>query len=129
MVPVGAQKCGPLMNPVPLRGTVCGVFGALSWMLRVALRWRAATGENTTEIAQLPPGGTFGFGQLQAWNSPGTPLTATAPITSAAVPLLVTVIICGELPGWYNSALLRTLSAVSMPPATRTSPVLSRAAA
>jgi putative effector of murein hydrolase LrgA (UPF0299 family) len=39
--------------PVPLNGTVCGLPGALSLMLTLAMRLPTAVGENVTEIVQV----------------------------------------------------------------------------
>src|SRR5207248_8885403 len=45
----------PLVEPVPLRVTVCGLLAAESVMVRVPLRVPAAVGVNVTLIVQLPP--------------------------------------------------------------------------
>lgn len=45
----------PKSSPVPLSGTVCGLFGALSVAVSVAVREPLAVGVNVTFTAQFVP--------------------------------------------------------------------------
>src|SRR5215216_5451786 len=54
---VGAKvTAGAGATPVPVSASVCGVPGALSLIVTLAVRLPAAVGEKVTEIVQLAPG-------------------------------------------------------------------------
>ena len=95
---LGDPDVGPMLKsdvpPVPDKGTVCGLPGALSVMLSAPLSVPVVVGVNVTEIWQIPPAA---MPCPQVFDSLKLPETEIWLIVSAAPPLLVSVTICGEL--------------------------------
>lgn len=92
---------GEKVTPLPVRATLCGDPAALSLIVTLALRLPVADGENVTLIVQFAPAANvLGLaGHVLVWaKSPAlVPLITTLVMVSAAVPLLVSVTVCGEL--------------------------------
>jgi hypothetical protein len=80
--------------PVPDIVIVWGLFVALSVIVMVPNRFPDAVGVNVTLIVQVAPAATL-VGQLLTW--PKSPLEVTLEITSAALPVLVSVTACTAL--------------------------------
>jgi hypothetical protein len=94
------------VNPVPDKVTTCVVGVASSVIVRVALNGFAVAGVNVTAIVQVLFGGVKPTARpghvvpepLTTAKSPGfVPPNTTVPILSVAVPVLVTVTVCGAL--------------------------------
>jgi hypothetical protein len=68
--------------PVPLSGTVCGLFAALSVMTRDPVSKPTVCGTNVTDIRHIPP--AFTVRQLLVWLN--GPLTVTLETLSLLVP-------------------------------------------
>jgi hypothetical protein len=86
--------------PVPPKLTVWGLLAALSVKFSEALRPPVADGVNVTLTVQVPLGVTVAAVQVSALlaKSPTfMPPTATVEMVRLAVPLLVTVSVCGPL--------------------------------
>src|SRR5262249_7907052 len=85
--------------PVPVIGTVCGLFAALSVKVRVAVRVPVVVGEKVTEVRQLWPGASVrpGHPSLTMVKSSALPLSCTPLTNRFAVPVLVAVIVCAAL--------------------------------
>src|SRR4051794_41354463 len=86
--------------PVPLIGTVCGLFGALSVRMNVADRAPDAVGENVIDTLQLVPGASVrpehpSFTCVKSSGS--APRVAALLMKRAALPVLAIVIDCGAL--------------------------------
>src|SRR5579864_2944787 len=81
-----------------MSGTVCGLLGELSVMLRVAVRLPTDWGVNVTLIVQLAPGATVAP-QVVVWEKSGglLPPRAMPDILSATDAVLVRVITNGGL--------------------------------
>jgi hypothetical protein len=84
--------------PVPVRPTACGLPVALSAILIEAVRVPAAVGLNVTLIVQFAVAASDA-GQVLVWaKSPAlVPVTLTLVIVNAALPLLVSVMLCAAL--------------------------------
>ena len=89
----------PLAKPVPVSVTVCGLLGALSVIVRVAVRAEAALGVNVMLIPAVPPflGAVIGRVVVTAKSDAFAPLRDAAVMVQSAVPLLVTVMAIGAL--------------------------------
>src|SRR5581483_4804265 len=85
--------------PVPVRLTVCGLFGALSNTSSVAVRVPVAAGVNVTLMVQLPPAGTLAPQVLLGVaKSPGSaPLKLMLLMFNATLRLLISVTVCAAL--------------------------------
>jgi hypothetical protein len=83
-----AGKVRVKSSPVPAKGSVCGLPGALSVTLRVPLRAPPAVGVNVTLIVQLLPAARLVPQPLVAAKSP---LAAMLVMDRAALPVLVRV--------------------------------------
>src|SRR5215217_6153190 len=86
--------------PVPLIGTVCGLFAALSVRMNVAERAPDAVGENVIETLQLVPAASVTPEQpsLDCVKSSGfAPRVAALLMNSGALPVFATLIDCGAL--------------------------------
>jgi hypothetical protein len=104
---VGGAKVTADAVPVPVRGTVCGVPGASSATLTLALWAPVLVGENFTPTLQLPPGAMALTPSTQAVPLVGAPnvnCVGLAPVKvmlvvfRVAVPLLViTTLVTAEL--------------------------------
>src|SRR5438128_5108384 len=91
-VAVERLTTGPVA--VPASATVCGLPLALSVMVRVPVRAPSAVGLNVTVIVQLAPADTLAP-QSFVWVK--SPVIVTLVIASGALPLLVSVMLCGGL--------------------------------
>lgn len=80
--------------PVPLSDTVCGLFCAPSLIVSAPERIPDAVGVNVTLMVQLEPGARVA-GQLLVCANP--PVTWMLFRFSAALPLLVTAMVCAAL--------------------------------
>jgi hypothetical protein len=86
--------------PVPLRATLCGLFAALSVIVRLAVLFPLAVGLKVTLSAQLPLGITVAPVQVSALlaKSPAfVPVSPTLAIVRFPLPLLVTVSVWAAL--------------------------------
>lgn len=86
--------------PLPLRGTVCGVLGALSAMMMEAVRTPAAVGVKVTVIVHGPEPGTKVPAQVllvMAKSPPLVPPIVTLVMARSAPPVLVKVTVCKPL--------------------------------
>ena len=86
--------------PVPVIGTVCGLFAALSVRMNVADRVPDAVGENVIDTLQLVPGARVRPEQpsLTCVKSSGfAPRVAALLMNSDALPVFAMVIDCGAL--------------------------------
>ena len=84
--------------PVPLNGTLCGLFGALSVRTNDALRLPAFDGEETIETLQLAPGASVRPEQPSPTTVKSSVFgTAALLMNSEPLPLLVTATVCGAL--------------------------------
>jgi len=84
--------------PVPVSGTSCGLPAALSVMRMFALRAPVAVGVNVTLIAQFALVASEAGQAFACAKSPAfVPLTVMPEIVSAALPVLVSVIVCAAL--------------------------------
>jgi hypothetical protein len=81
-------------EPPPVKGTNCGLFGAESLIVRAPAFEPKALGVKVTLMVQIALGAT---GAPQVFVSPKPELAEINPKVKGAVPVLVTVIICGEL--------------------------------
>src|SRR5690348_13983101 len=81
--------------PTPLRAMLCGLPGALSVMLTLAVRVPLATGVKVTLRAHLAPAasvlGLIGQVVVSAKSPALMPVSAILSIVSAAVPVLVSL--------------------------------------
>jgi hypothetical protein len=84
----------PEEAPVPLKLTICGPSAASSAIVIVPVLSPGALGLKPTVIAQLPPGATDPV-QLLVWVK--SPDDVTDEMARVAVPLLVSVRVCGAL--------------------------------
>lgn len=83
---------------VPESATVCGLPGASSLMLMLAVRVPAAVGVKVTLIVQLPEAATVAPQVVVRAKSPAlVPLTATPLMLRVALPVLVSVTVCAAL--------------------------------
>ena len=89
---------GPVLVPVPVRLTDCGLPLALSAMVIAPLRVPVAVGVKVTMIVQLPPAATE-LPQVLFWakSPPFVPVTAIELIVNCAPPMLVKVTAWGLL--------------------------------
>src|SRR5437667_12525333 len=98
MVPeVGAterEKSAAMLEPAPVRLTVCGLPEVLSVARRLPVRVPDAVGENVTLMAQVPPTATE-LPQLSV--SAKSPLVEIVVIAKAAEPVFVSVTVCAAL--------------------------------
>src|SRR5207249_2050128 len=98
MVPeVGAterEKSAAMLEPAPVRLTVCGLPEVLSVARRLPVRVPDAVGENVTLMAQFPPTATE-LPQLSV--SAKSPLVEIVVIAKAAEPVFVSVTVCAAL--------------------------------
>lgn len=85
-------------EPVPPKATMCGLPVALSLMAIEAKRLPSAAGVNVTSITQFAPAATEDP-QVFVWEKSPTlaPVTARLVIAKAALPMLLTEIICAVL--------------------------------
>jgi hypothetical protein len=86
--------------PVPLRLTLCGLFAALSVIVRLAVLAPLAVGLKVSPSAQLALGTTVAPVQVSALLPKSlafVPVSPTLAIVRFAVPLLVTVSVWGAL--------------------------------
>lgn len=84
--------------PVPLRATVCGLLGAVSAKVRVAVRAPMLTGEKLTLTTQLVPEATIVPHVLVSAKSPGfDPVIATLSMPSGSIAGLLIIRFCREL--------------------------------
>ena len=93
--------------PLPVRGTDCGLSGALSVIVMDPSRRPTALGVKAIVMMQLAPGARL-LPQVLVWAK--SPLATMLVMVSTAVPQLVSVIVCGGLvvrSGW--SAKFRIL--------------------
>lgn len=107
---------------VPLSPTLCGLPLALSVMTSDALRVPDAVGLNTTGMLVTPPlaatvRGVAGVGAVKVPENPKSagllPANPRPVIWSAALPVLVTVTVCGRLvapTAWLGNVRLLGLS-------------------
>ena len=85
-------------TPVPAKFADCGLPAALSLISKVAEREPVAVGANVTSIEQFPPATRLDPQLLVCWKSPElVPPTETPPISSVALPELVTFTFCTGL--------------------------------
>jgi hypothetical protein len=109
-------------TPVPARLTVCGLFAALSAIVRLAVRLPVAVGVKVTLIVQLAPVATLDPQLLACAKSPGfVPATAIEEIVRATLPLLVSVTGCEAL--GVPTAWLLKVKLLAETPATGAVPV------
>src|SRR5256884_521796 len=98
MVPeVGAterEKSAAMLEPAPVRLTVCGVPEVSSVARRLPVRVPDAVGENVPLMAQFPPTATE-LPQLSV--SAKSPLVEIVVIAKAAEPVFVSVTVCAAL--------------------------------
>src|SRR5438552_10563048 len=98
MVPeVGAterEKSAAMLEPAPVRISVCGLPEVLSVARRLPVRVPDAVGENVTLMAQFPPTATE-LPQLSV--SAKSPLVEIVVIAKAAEPVFVSVTVCAAL--------------------------------
>jgi hypothetical protein len=84
--------------PVPVSGTNCGLPAALSAKLTFALRAPVAVGVNVTLTVQFAFAASEAGQALVCAKSPGlVPVTVIPEIVSAALPVLVSVMVCDAL--------------------------------
>ncbi len=89
---------GAGVTPVPLKGMLCGLLGALSVTVTLPLRLPLAPGVNVTLIVHVPPGARAAVQVLVCAKSEAlVPLTAMLLIVNEADPLFVTVTVCAVL--------------------------------
>lgn len=93
---------GTAATPVPVRLTVCGLFGALSVKRSVADSLATIEGVNVTFTEQVPLGATdvpLHVSALVAKSAAFAPASVTAPVpkVKVAFPLFVIVRVCGVL--------------------------------
>lgn len=88
-------------TPVPFKVTICGLSGAVSAMLTVAVRAPSAAGLNFTIIVQVPTEAAKGLDETQLSLSLNSlalvPVTVTPVMVRAAVPVFVRVMVCAAL--------------------------------
>ena len=88
------EKSAAVLEPVPVRLTVCGLAAVLSITLKLPVRVPDAVGENVTLIAQFPPTAT----ELpQLFFSAKSPLVEIVAIAKATEPVFVSVTVCAVL--------------------------------
>jgi hypothetical protein len=81
--------------PVPVSGTFCGLFAALSVRVRFAVLVPVAVGLKVTKIEQLAPAGIDAEHLLAGMKSDGSvPVVLTVFSVSVVVPVLVSVMVC-----------------------------------
>lgn len=85
---------GPDATPVPFNAIVCGLPGALSVIVIAPESVPRAPGVNMTVIVQLAPAARL-LPQLFDWAK--LPFTAMLVMVKAALPVLLTVTVCGAL--------------------------------
>jgi hypothetical protein len=95
-----AEHLPPLLLPVPLNETLCGLPAALSEIESVPTRVPAAVGVNVTAIVQFAPGARTAP-QVFVWAKLLSPTTFL--ISSGAAPELISVIDRGALAPPTNS--------------------------
>jgi hypothetical protein len=86
--------------PVPLKLTVCGLWGAMSVKISKALRLPAAVGVNVTLTVQVPLGINVAPVQVSALLAKSlafVPPIVTVKMVRLAVPVLVTLTLCAAL--------------------------------
>jgi hypothetical protein len=84
--------------PVPVSGTLCGLFGALSVRTNDALRVPDRDGVNVIDTLQVPPTATVTPAQPFSETVKSSVFGTAALLTkSGAVPVFVTVTSCGAL--------------------------------
>src|ERR687886_2136128 len=84
--------------PVPVIGTVCGLFAALSVRVKVAERVPVPFGENVIDTVQLVPGASVRPEQPSLTSVKSSVFhTAALLMKRPALPVFVTVIDCGAL--------------------------------
>ena len=98
---VGVSVAGG--TPVPLKGTACGLFAALSLMSRVALSALKRLGVNVTPMVHFAPGAMLA-GQLLTWvKSPEfAPEIVMLTFIKFVVPVLVSVTFFIALAVWMS---------------------------
>src|SRR5437899_400098 len=98
MVPeVGAterEKSAAMLEPAPVRLTVCGLPEVLSVARRLPVRVPDAVGENVTLMAQFPPTAKE-LPQLLVWAK--SPLATMLLMARVAVPVFDSVTVCAAL--------------------------------
>ena len=91
---VGDRVTAGAVMPVPVKDTVCGLPLALSATEIEPFRLPVAVGVNVTEIAHVPEAATE-VPQVLVWLK--SPLAVMLVMESAAVPVLVRVMLCAAL--------------------------------
>src|SRR5207249_4957734 len=98
MVPeVGAterEKSAAMLEPAPVRLTVCGLPEVLSVARRLPVRVPDAVGENVTLMAQFPP---TAKDRKRVVEGKRSRLVESAVIAKAAEPVFVSVTVCAAL--------------------------------
>ena len=88
-------------QPVPVKGTACGLPPALFVIVRVPVRAPMVVGANVTLIVQFAPAakvaGLIGQALEPVLVSPKSPEAAMELIVNALVPVLVNVTVCAAL--------------------------------
>ena len=88
------EKSAAVLEPVPLRLTICGLPAALSVTLKLPVRVPDAVGVNVILMLQFPPGASEAPHVLVAAKSP---LATMLVIVSAALPVFDSVTVCAAL--------------------------------
>jgi len=104
-VAVGATGAIEKSCPVPVSATVCGLPGALSLIVKVPVLGPLVVGSKKTPISQLEPGAKLLPQALSVPKSLG--LVVTLSISSAALPLFITVTLFGspDVPTYWLAKL------------------------
>ena len=89
IVTVGGATVKPKSEPAPPKETTCGLVGALSVMVNVAVRVPACVGANETLIVQAAPAGRLCGQVFSSEKSERSPVILMLLIFKAAVPLFV----------------------------------------
>ena len=102
MPPVSTRiGVGPAAEkPVPLNVMTCGLSGAVSVTVRVAVRLPVAVGLKTAVSVHEPPAGTVmptHWSSVMLKSSGSTPPCRSPLMNSGDPPVLVSVIVCGAL--------------------------------
>ncbi len=96
--PVDRLTAGPEGVPVPIKLITCGLPPALSVMVIAPARVPMAVGAKLTLIVQLAPAATLPpFGQVMPDAGKKSPLGTMLAMVNAALPVLVSVTVCGAL--------------------------------
>jgi len=97
-VAVGGATVKPKSEPAPPKETTCGLVGALSVMVNVAVRVPACMGANKTLIVQAAPAARL-CGQVSTSekSAASAPASLMLVIAKAALPLFVRLSVCAAL--------------------------------